>query len=326
MAESSALSADLLGIAVEHASTRVPRATADSTAQHVLSELFGQDYEFADEIVVLEGSRLVGLVSIERLLKAPPGERVETLMDVDPPVVAPGDNQERVAWKMARHGESVIVVVDASGAFVGLIPPHRMLAVMLEKHDRNLARIAGYLAGTRRARQAAEEDVRHRLWHRFPWLLIGLAGAMGAAVTMGAFEQQLEENVLIAFFVPAVVYLTGAVGTQTEAVLIRGLSAGVTIRSVLRREFASGMLIGVFLALTFFVFALTVWGDAGIALAVALALIAGCSIATSVAIALPWAFQRMGTDPAFGSGPLATVIQDLLAIVVYLAIATAIVN
>jgi magnesium transporter len=34
-------------------------------------------------------------------------------------------------------------------------------------------------------------------------------------------------------------------------------------------------------------------------------------------------FNRLGFDPAFGSGPLATVIQDLLSVVIYLAIATA---
>ena len=40
---------------------------------------------------------------------------------------------------------------------------------------------------------------------------------------------------------------------------------------------------------------------------------------------LPWAFQRRGIDPAFGSGPLATVIQDLLSVAVYLAIVVAMV-
>jgi magnesium transporter len=39
-------------------------------------------------------------------------------------------------------------------------------------------------------------------------------------------------------------------------------------------------------------------------------------------MALPWLFHRLARDPAFGSGPLATVLQDLLSIVVYLAIAT----
>ena len=41
---------------------------------------------------------------------------------------------------------------------------------------------------------------------------------------------------------------------------------------------------------------------------------------------LPWTFQRLGGDPAFGSGPLATVIQDLLSIAVYFAMAVLIVT
>ena len=62
------------------------------------------------------------------------------------------------------------------------------------------------------------------------------------------------------------------------------------------------------------------------AAAVALALFASCSIATLVAMALPSLFQRLGTDPAFGSGPLATVVQDLLSIVIYFLAAAVIVS
>lgn len=68
-------------------------------------------------------------------------------------------------------------------------------------------------------------------------------------------------------------------------------------------------------------FALLVWDDAGLALAVSLALLASCAIATLVAMLLPWVLPRLGTDPAFGAGPLATVIQDLLSIVIYFAVA-----
>ena len=42
-------------------------------------------------------------------------------------------------------------------------------------------------------------------------------------------------------------------------------------------------------------------------------------------MALPYALARSGRDPAYGSGPLATVIQDLLSVIVYFAIATALV-
>jgi magnesium transporter len=115
--------------------------------------------------------------------------------------------------------------------------------------------------------------------------------------------------------------MADAVGTQTETLLIRGLSAGLDIRAVVRRELLTGILIGIVVGAAFFPFALLGWGDSEVALAVALALVASCSIATGVAMLLPWIFQRLGADPAFGSGPLATIMQDLLSIAVYLAIA-----
>ena len=71
----------------------------------------------------------------------------------------------------------------------------------------------------------------------------------------------------------------------------------------------------------FLPFALAVWGEADVAIAVALALVASCSIATVVAMALPALLLRLGRDPAFGAGPIATVVQDLLSIVVYFAVA-----
>jgi len=61
------------------------------------------------------------------------------------------------------------------------------------------------------------------------------------------------------------------------------------------------------------------------AVAVALALLAASSIASLIALALPWLIHRLGKDPAFGSGPLATVIQDVLTVAIYLVVATAVV-
>ena len=74
-------------------------------------------------------------------------------MDSDPPVVTPGVDQELVAWKMVERAESSMPVVDAEGRFAGLIPPHRMLGVLLAEHDEDLARLGGYLATSRLAEQ-----------------------------------------------------------------------------------------------------------------------------------------------------------------------------
>jgi magnesium transporter len=319
--DGTAGSRELLGVAVGHATDRVPVAAPGETAGEARDRLSGREFESAADVVVLEGTRLVGVMTIERLLAAAEEVRIDDIMDGDPPVVTPGTDQERVAWEMVHKGDSSVAVVDEGGRFLGLVPPYRMLEVLLAEHDEDLARLGGYMKSSRGARRAAEEPVLRRLAHRLPWLLIGLVGAMASAVIVGAFEAQLSEIVLLAFFLPGVVYMADAVGTQTEAVLIRGLSVGIDMREVLWRELVSGAVIGALVGLAFVPFAFLGWGNGEVALAVGLALFAACSIATAVAMVLPLAFQRLGIDPAFGSGPLATVIQDLLSIVVYLAIA-----
>ena len=263
----------------------------------------------------------VGIVAVEACSKPMPIPESVTSQRIPVPTVSSRASAEHAASRMAEQQMAALAVVDEEDRFIGLIPPQRMLGVLLEEHEEDLARIGGYRAGSGQARRAAQESVSQRLRHRLPWLLVGLLGAMASAVLIGSFEAELDKKVLLAFFVPAVVYMADAVGTQTEAILIRGLSVGVTIREVLRRELITGALTGAVVGAAFIPFVLVGWGDGDVAVAVALALFASCSIATTVAMALPWIFQRFGVDPAFGSGPLATVIQDLLSIAVYLAIA-----
>jgi magnesium transporter len=315
-----------LDLASAHATTSVPTATTAELAGDVRGRMLAQQFDCAEEVVVLDGERLVGLVSIERLLAATADTALGDVMDPDPPAVAPGTSPEVAAHRMIEHGESSLVLMDDRGRFQGLVPAHAMLEVLIDEHDEDLARLGGYLAGSRRARRAAEERVTRRLIHRLPWLLVGLAGAMCSALLVGAFEEELSANVLLAFFVPGLVYMADAVGTQTETVLIRAMAAGVSARSVLARELLTGVIVGAVVGGLFVVFALVGWGETDVALAVGLALFASCSIATVVAITLPAVIQRLGHDPAFGSGPLATVIQDLLSIAVYFAVVVVIVN
>jgi magnesium transporter len=311
--------------AAAYATPQVPTAAATDAVADVRDALHGRTFQAAQDVVILTEDRVVGLLSLEALLEADRDQAVGDLMRDDPPTVTPDTDQEIAAHAMASGGGRSLVVADAGGRFQGLIPADRMLGVLLAEHDSDMARLGGYLAGASRARGAAEEPVTRRLWHRLPWLLLGVLGAMGSAIIVGAFDAQLEANVIVAFFVPAIVYMADAVGTQTETVLIRALAAGVTTRAIVKRELITGLVMGVVIGGVFFAFVALGWGDVDVATAVALALVASCSIATLVAMVLPSVFQRLGRDPAFGSGPLATVIQDVLSILVYFAVVAAVV-
>jgi magnesium transporter len=315
-----------LDTAAAHATAAVPRAAPGQTAAAARAALHGQRFDSAADLAVLDGERLLGLVALEDLLAAPDTTRIEALMDPAPPTVAPGVHREVAAWRAVRHGEGSLAVVDTSGRFGGLIPPRVLLDVLLDEHDEDLARLGGFVHDSAAARAASEEPVRRRLWHRLPWLLLGLAGAVLAAEIVAAFEAELAANVALAFFVPGIVYIADAVGTQTETLVVRGLSIGVPVRRILRRELLTGVLIAAVLALVFAPIGLLRWDDREVVAAVALALFSACSTATLVAMALPGLLHRLGADPAFGSGPLATVIQDLLSIAIYLAVASAIVH
>ena len=312
--------------AAAHATAQVPVAAPGDRAGDIRHGLVGARYESVGQVVVCEGGLFRGILRIEDLMAAAADALAGDLMDRDAPIVAPGVDQEVAAWHAVRNRESALAVVDHDGRFVGLILPHRLLEVLLSEHEEDLSRLGGFMKGTAVARSTSEETVERRFMHRVPWLLVGLAGALLAADLVGWFEEQLKTKVMLAFFIPGIVYLADAVGTQTETVVVRGLSVGVTMRRMVGRELLAGLAIGFAMAVIAGPIVWWRWGDADVALCVGLALFCACSTASVAALALPWAFDAFGIDPAFGSGPLATVIQDLLSILIYFGIAMAVVK
>lgn len=308
---------DLRRTAQHHASLRVPVTSAAERVSDLLRRMERETFDSASVVAVCEGERLVGLATIESLLSARPDAVVGDVMDPDPPTVSPRTHQEHVALKAVQHGEPGLAVVGEDNRFLGLISAQTLLAVLLEEHDEDMARLGGYLGSASEARSASTERVGRRLLHRLPWLLVGLVGALVAAVVVSAFSEQLEEQVLIAYFVPGVVYIAAAVGMQTETLVIRGLSLDVGIDQVAVREAMTGALLGMILATLAFPLIWAGWGNIEVAAAVAVAMFAASTIATCVAMLLPWTLHRLGKDPAFGSGPIATVIQDLLTVSIY---------
>ncbi|WP_348734330.1 magnesium transporter [uncultured Mycolicibacterium sp.] len=304
---------------MHHASTRVPTAGELTPVDDALDAMRGHRFDSAAAVAVLDGRRLVGVATIEQLLAAPAGACLRDVMDASPPVVAPDTDREHAAWQAVQRGEPGLAVVDDDGRFRGLISPQQLLTVLLQEHDEDLARLGGFLSDVEHARSTSVESVKRRLWHRLPWLLIGLLGAMVSAVLMTAFEAQLSADLAVAYFVPGIVYLADAVGTQTETLAIRGLSVGVGIRRITGREALTGLSMGVLLGAVMWPLVALMTGNVALALAVSAAILGASTVATVVALCLPWLLHRLGKDPAFGSGPLATVVQDLLSILLYFA-------
>jgi magnesium transporter len=314
------------GTAAALASRLVPVLGPDERAGELRRRLVGQRFDSVRDLPVCDdGRRVVGVVRVESLVAADDHVTVAELMDPGPPTLTASANEEVAAWRAVMHGESSLVLVDDEGRLAGVVPPDRLLAVLLREHDQDVARLGGFLASAASAEHASHERIGRRLAHRLPWLLVGLVGALAAAALMGGFEERLRANLTLALFLPGVVYLADAVGTQTEALVIRGLAIGVGIREVALRELLTGVLAGITLGALFLPIGLLLWSDSAVVVAVAVALAAACATANAVAMVLPGLLDRLSIDPAFGSGPLATVVQDLLSILIYLGVAVLIV-
>ena len=152
-----------------------------------------------------------------------------------------------------HHGVSAMPVVDDAGRLVGVVGSTALMDILRREHVEDLHRLAGITRESDQARHALEEPPLRRARHRLPWLLVGLVGSMVATFVVARFESALAAKPALAFFVPGLVYLADAIGTQSEAVAVRGLSLShVGIGRLIGSELRTGLLIGVVLALLAF--------------------------------------------------------------------------
>ncbi len=310
-----------------HAVADVPRATPDQTVAEVLTQLIARPRKCMDLVCVVgTDDRLLGIVPLGALLTLPRDMRLDQAVTAHFPKVHPETDQERVASLALHHELSAIPVTDAQGRLVGVVPASALLHILRREHVEDIHRFAGITREGLHAREAMEEPPMRRLRHRLPWLLVGLLGSVLATFIVARFEHTLALHPSIAFFVPGLVYLADAIGTQTEAVAVRGLSLShARLSTLIGGEMRTGLLIGLVLAgLTLPAVGLA-FGDWPLAFAVAAALVAAGGIATTIGLVLPWVLSRLGSDPAYGSGPLATIVQDLLSLLTYFVVVSAVV-
>ena len=310
-----------------HAVANFPQAVEGDDVGVFRASLEGASFEAIDCVCIVDvHERFRGAAPLARVLAASAAQKVEELVQPGWPLAAPDDDQELVAMRALHAGVSSLPVVGEDGRLFGVVPSATLMRILRHEHIEDLHRLAGIEREGTKLHADLHGAPTRRARHRLPWLVLGLAGSIGAAAVVSGFEAMLQKNVVLAFFVPMIVYLADAVGTQTEAIVVRGLSLNRTpLSKLILGELATGALIGIVLAVLAFPAVALLFGDVRIAVSVSIAIAAAGTVATTIGLVLPWALQRLGSDPALGSGPLATIIQDVLSILIYFAVAMLIV-
>ncbi len=158
---------------------------------------------------------------------------------------------------------------------------------------------------------------------RVTWLLIGLALSLGIAEIIKGFEATLQQNLVLASFIPLVVYISDAVGTQMEAIIIRSLHTKGKFNFA--KFFWQQAIIVSMVAIIIGIVAagmVAILNDSTVlGVVVGVALFFGTLSSLITGSVLPYVFWRMHSDPAEASGPVATVIQDFISVVIFFVIA-----
>ncbi len=313
--------------AARHIEPHSVQARGSDTAQAVRERIRQQNHADWELVCVIgDDGCLLGTLTAAELLNLPDDTALGGAVPAGQPRVSADTDQEKMASIALHHGVAAMPVVDAGGHLVGVVASSTMMDILRREHVEDLHRLAGITRESDDARNALEEAPMRRARHRLPWLVVGLGGSMVATFIVARFESVLTAKPELAFFVPGLVYLADAIGTQSEAVAVRGLSLShVGVGRLIGSELRTGVLIGVVLALLAFPMIWLVFGELRLAAAVTLALAGASVVASTLGLLLPWLLARTGADPAYGSGPLATIVQDVLSLLIYFGCVSAIV-
>ncbi|MDO8493210.1 MAG: magnesium transporter [bacterium] len=158
---------------------------------------------------------------------------------------------------------------------------------------------------------------------RLPPLAIGFVLGILLPFIISRFEELLTRDIRIAFFIPFIIYMADAVATQTESIYIRDLKTGkASFKKYLLKESFVGLILGLVSGVIGGIVAFLWFKSMPLAYTVAFGMLGAIVVAPIVALTVVEILELEHTDPAVGSGPIATVIQDSLSILIFGLIAS----
>ncbi len=309
----------------------------DATVDDVIAFLRALKQEDADEdvdipfylFVIDDQRRLVGVVDLRELVSAPPGTRIDDLMDPQVIAVDAWTDQEEVARVMKKYDLAAVPVVDDQQRLVGVVTYDDIMHVLEEEASEDILHLGGVESEPLAEKPYWEQKLTEVFRSRFPWLLLLFVAGSYTGSVLRMFDADLRRVISLSIFIPLIIGTGGNVGSQTVATVIRALVLKeVRPRDALRawwREVRVAALLGVAIGAVGFLRA-ELWGvDPHVAWAVSLTIFAVILWASTVATFVPLVASALGIDPTHISGPLMSTLIDGTGLLIYFLIARAVI-
>jgi magnesium transporter len=292
----------------------------------------GQATETLNWLFVIDDKGvLVDDINIKDFLVVDPSTRVAEIMDHQFIALSVKDVQKDVINVFRNNSRFALPVTDDDGILLGIVTLDDVLRLAETEGTREIQKIGGS--------EALDEPYTtisfgRLIRKRAGWLIILFLGEMLTATAMGHFQDEISKAVVLALFIPLIISSGGNSGSQASSIIIRAMAIGeISFRDslrVLRKEFSSGLVLGLILGIVGF-FRIYLWQrfklfDYGVhwmkvAITVFLALIGVVLWGTISGSMLPLVLKKLGADPAASSAPFVATLVDVTGLIIYFSIA-----
>lgn len=272
---------------------------------------------------VTDQRRLLGIVSAKDLMTTADDILIRDLMQTEIISVTTHTDKEEVAQLFTKYDFLAIPVLDQDERMVGIVTFDDAMDVMVDEATEDITKMA---AMSPSERTYFDTSVAAHAKHRIAWLLILMFSSTITGSIITKYENAFAAIPLLVSFIPMLMDTGGNCGSQSSTLIIRGIALGEIRFSdlfrVMFKEFRVSLIVGVVLAIANGLRIYLTYQQAGMAIVIALSLVATVISAKLLGCILPMCAKKIGLDPALMASPLITTIVDASSIMIYFFIAT----
>ncbi len=266
--------------------------------------------------VVDENEKLIGMLSLKKLIISHPLAKIEEIYDADIISVKTSSSSEEVAELIQKYDLVVIPVIDQLGRLVGRITIDDVVDVMREEAEKDIQRMSGI---------TDDVDSNDNIWRlskaRIPWLLVGMCGGIIGSRIISSYEGQIHLRPEMAFFIPLIGATGGNVGVQSSSIIVQGLANNTMISEKiapkLLKELSVGLINGIICSGLILGYNMLISESWALAATVSVALFTVIICASFLGTFVPLTMHRFKINPALATGPFVTTLNDIIGISIY---------
>ena len=260
-----------------------------------------------------------GAIPIHKLIGIPENTKMNELLFDEYPTLNAEDELVEASRKLISSGYSSLPVLDSNMKLVGRLDIGVASEIIEQHYESKIMANAGL---------DEQEDlfspVSKSIKGRSTWLGINLLTALLASWFIGLFQATLETVVALAVLMPVVASMGGIAGSQTLALIIRGLALGQVNESnskvLLQKEIKVGAVSGLVWSLMIAIVASLWFDNFMIGLVIAIAILVNIVMAAVSGILVPIGLRKLKFDPALSGAVILTTITDIVGFVVFLGL------